>query len=412
MPEFLRLQTPSEALARLLEALPHDASPGVEDMPTQDALGRVLANDVRAPHALPPFPRSSVDGYAVRAADTFGASASLPAYVSLAGEVLMGTRTTLDVQRGQAALVHTGGMIPSGADAVVMVEDTQVARPGEIEILKPAAPGQNVLLLGEDVQPGETVLQRGVRLRAQEIGGLMALGLTRVGVIRRPRVAILSTGDEVVAPDADPLPGQVRDVNTYTLSALVTQAGGEPVLYGILPDQRHALETAARDAYASCDVVLITAGSSVSTRDLTSEIIATLGSPGVLAHGVALKPGKPTILAVCGGKPVIGLPGNPVSALVVAGLFVTPLLHRLLGVQAPRLTPRVAARLTTNIPSEAGREDYVPVRVSGEEGAFVAEPVFGKSNLIFTLVRADGLVRVPPEANGLPVGAQVEVLLF
>jgi molybdopterin molybdotransferase len=412
MPEFLRLQTPSEALARLLEALPHDASPGVEDMPTQDALGRVLANDVRAPHALPPFPRSSVDGYAVRAADTFGASASLPAYVSLAGEVLMGTRTTLDVQRGQAALVHTGGMIPSGADAVVMVEDTQVARPGEIEILKPAAPGQNVLLLGEDVQPGETVLQRGVRLRAQEIGGLMALGLTRVGVIRRPRVAILSTGDEVVAPDADPLPGQVRDVNTYTLSALVTQAGGEPVLYGILPDQRDALETAARDAYASCDVVLITAGSSVSTRDLTSEIIATLGSPGVLAHGVALKPGKPTILAVCGGKPVIGLPGNPVSALVVAGLFVTPLLHRLLGVQAPRLTPRVAARLTTNIPSEAGREDYVPVRVSGEEGAFVAEPVFGKSNLIFTLVRADGLVRVPPEANGLPAGAQVEVLLF
>ena len=412
MPEFLRLQTPSEALARLLEALPHDASPGVEDMPTQDALGRVLANDVRAPHALPPFPRSSVDGYAVRAADTFGASASLPAYVSLAGEVLMGTRTTLDVQRGQAALVHTGGMIPSGADAVVMVEDTQVALPGEIEILKPAAPGQNVLLLGEDVQPGETVLQRGVRLRAQEIGGLMALGLTRVGVIRRPRVAILSTGDEVVAPDADPLPGQVRDVNTYTLSALVTQAGGEPVLYGILPDQRDALETAARDAYASCDVVLITAGSSVSTRDLTSEIIATLGSPGVLAHGVALKPGKPTILAVCGGKPVIGLPGNPVSALVVAGLFVTPLLHRLLGVQAPRLTPRVAARLTTNIPSEAGREDYVPVRVSGEEGAFVAEPVFGKSNLIFTLVRADGLVRVPPEANGLPAGAQVEVLLF
>ncbi|MCJ7677620.1 MAG: molybdopterin-binding protein [Anaerolineales bacterium] len=412
MPEFLRLQTPSEALARLLEALPHDASPGVEDMPTQDALGRVLANDVRAPHALPPFPRSSVDGYAVRAADTFGASASLPAYVSLAGEVLMGTRTTLNVQRGQAALVHTGGMIPSGADAVVMVEDTQVARPGEIEILKPAAPGQNVLLLGEDVQPGETVLQRGVRLRAQEIGGLMALGLTRVGVIRRPRVAILSTGDEVVAPDADPLPGQVRDVNTYTLSALVTQAGGEPVLYGILPDQRDALETAARDAYASCDVVLITAGSSVSTRDLTSEIIATLGSPGVLAHGVALKPGKPTILAVCGGKPVIGLPGNPVSALVVAGLFVTPLLHRLLGVQAPRLTPRVAARLTTNIPSEAGREDYVPVRVSGEEGAFVAEPVFGKSNLIFTLVRADGLVRVPPEANGLPAGAQVEVLLF
>jgi len=412
MPEFLRLQTPPEALARLLEAIPPEASLGSQDIPTAEALGRVLATDVRAPHALPAFPRSSVDGYAVQAADTFGASASLPAYLSLAGEVLMGTRSTLALERGQAALVHTGGMIPSGADAVVMVEDTQVARPDEIEVLRPAAPGQNVLQLGEDVQPGEIVLQRGARLRAQELGGLMALGYTRVEVVRRPRVAILSTGDEVVMPEADPLPGQVRDVNTYTLSALVEQGGGEPVFYGILPDRREALEAAARRAHVECDVVLITAGSSVSARDITSEVIATLGAPGVLAHGVALRPGKPTILAVCSGKPVIGLPGNPVSALVVAGLFVTPLLRRLLGVQAPRLIPRVTARLGTNIPSEAGREDYVPVRVTGVEGDFTAEPVFGKSNLIFTLVRADGLVRVPSEANGLPAGLIVEVLLF
>ena len=412
MPEFLRLQTPPEALARLLEAIPPEASLGSQDIPTAEALGRVLAIDIRAPHALPPFPRSSVDGYAVQAADTFGASASLPAYLSLAGEVLMGTRSTLALERGQAALVHTGGMIPSGADAVVMVEDTQVARPDEIEVLKPAAPGQNVLQLGEDVQPGEIVLQRGARLRAQELGGLMALGYTRVEVVRRPRVAILSTGDEVVMPEADPLPGQVRDVNTYTLSALVEQGGGEPVFYGILPDRREALEAAARRAHVECDVVLITAGSSVSARDITSEVIATLGAPGVLAHGVALRPGKPTILAVCSGKPVIGLPGNPVSALVVAGLFVTPLLRRLLGVQAPRLIPRITARLGTNIPSEAGREDYVPVRVTSVEGDFTAEPVFGKSNLIFTLVRADGLVRVPSEANGLPAGLIVEVLLF
>ncbi len=270
----------------------------------------------------------------------------------------------------------------------------------------------NVLQVGEDVQPGETVLLRGSRLRAQEIGGLMALGFTRVRVVRPPLVGILSTGDEVVAPEADPLPGQVRDVNTYTLAAVVTQAGGEPVLYGILPDQREALELAARQAHAACDVVLITAGSSVSSRDITSEIIATLGPPGVLAHGVALKPGKPTILAVCSGKPVIGLPGNPVSALVVAGLFVAPLLRRMLGLRAPRLSPRVHARLTMNIPSEAGREDYVPVRVTGEEGSFDAEPVFGKSNLIFTLVRADGLVRVPTDANGLAAGEMVEVLLF
>jgi molybdopterin molybdotransferase len=411
MPEFLRLQPPADALARLLDALPGATTLETATIPTQEALGRVLAEDLRAPYPLPPFPRSSVDGYAVRAADTFGASASLPAYLRLAGEVLMGTVTTLQVGPGFAALIHTGGMIPSGADAVVMVEDSQISRPGEVEILRPAAPGANVLQIGEDVQTGEIVLVRGSRVRAQEIGGLMALGYTSVRVVRPPRVAILSTGDEVVPPDEEPLPGQVRDVNTYTLSAMVTQAGGQPVLFGVLPDARASLESAAREAHAKCDVVLITAGSSISSRDITSAVIAGLGSPGVLAHGVALKPGKPTILAVCAGKPVIGLPGNPVSAIVAAGLFVAPLLRRMLGCR-PTISPRVTARLTANIPSEAGREDYVPVRVSGEPGAYEAEPIFGKSNLIFTLVRADGLVRIPAAANGLAADTIAEVLLF
>jgi len=411
MPEFLRLQTPTDALARMLDALPREAAPGEVTIKTQEALGRILAEDLRAPHALPPFPRSSVDGYAVRAAGTYGASASLPAYLRLAGEVLMGAVAEVDVAQGSAALVHTGGMMPSGADAVVMVEDTQVSRPGEIEILRPVAPGENVLQLGEDVQAGEAVLLRGSRLRAQEIGGLMALGHTSVRVVRAPRVAILSTGDEVVPPDAEPLPGQVRDVNTYTLAAIVAQAGGEPVLFGILPDQRATLAAAAREAHATCDAVLITAGSSVSSRDITSEVISGLGPPGVLVHGVALRPGKPTILAVCAGKPVIGMPGNPVSALVAARLFVAPLLRRMLGCR-PTIPSQVTARLTANVPSEAGREDYVPVRISGEPGAYDAEPIFGKSNLIFILVRADGLVRIPPEANGLAAGTLVEVLLF
>jgi molybdopterin molybdotransferase len=411
MPEFLQLQTPADALTRLLDALPEHLALGTEALPTEAALDRILAEDVCAPHALPPFSRASVDGYAVRAADTFGASASLPAYLTLVGEVLMGTQASIDVSQGTAALVHTGGMIPHGADAVVMVEDTQASRPGEVEILRPVAPGENVLQFGEDVQAGETVMRRGSRLRAQEIGGLMALGHTTTRVACKPRVAILSTGDEVVAPDVDPLPGQVRDVNSYTLSAVVTRAGGEPVPFGILPDTRPALEAAARQAHASCDVVLVTAGSSVSSRDITSEVIAGLGAPGVLVHGVALRPGKPTILGVCAGKPVIGLPGNPVSALVVAGLFVAPLLRRMLGCRAD-VAPRVPARLTANIPSEAGREDYAPVRVSGQPGAYQAEPIFGKSNLIFTLVRADGLVRIPAEANGLAANTPVEVLLF
>lgn len=411
MPEFLRLQTPAQALTCLLDALPEHVSPEAEWIATAEALGRILAEDVLAPHPLPPFSRASVDGYALRAADTFGASASLPAYLRLVGEVPMGGQADLEVGPGCAALVHTGGMVPRGADAVVMLEDTQLARPEEVEVLRPVAPGENILSVGEDVQAGELVLPRGSRLRPQELGGLMALGQTTVQVARRPRLAILSTGDEIIPPQCDHRPGQVRDINTYTLSALVQQAGGQPVPFGILPDSRPALQAAAQEAHATCDVVLITAGSSVSSRDITSDVIAGLGAPGVLVHGVSIKPGKPTILAMCNGKPVIGLPGNPVSALVVAGLFVAPLIRRMVGGR-PEVTARIAARLVANIPSEAGREDYVPVRLSGQPGEQRAEPIFGKSNLIFTLVRADGLVRIPPEATGLPADAVVEVLLF
>lgn len=412
MPEFLHLLPPSEALDRLLAALPGDLPRPTEVVPTEAALGRVLAADMASPYPLPPFSRSAVDGFAVRAADTFGASPSLPAYLGIKGEVPMGASAGLTVDEGEAALVHTGGMIPEGADAVVMVEDTQASRPGEVEVLKPAGVGQHVLKLGEDVSAGEIVLKRGRRLRPQELGGLLALGFTRVEVVRRPSVAILSTGDEVVPPEADLRPGQIRDVNSYTLAALVEQVGGRAVRADIIPDRREVLEAAASAAFAANDMVMITAGSSVSTRDMTADVIATLGQPGVLVHGVALKPGKPTILAVCDGKPVIGLPGNPVSALVVAGLFVAPVLRLLLGVSPSEIAPSLTARLTTNLASEAGREDYQPVRLIDDGEGWLAEPVYGKSNLIFTLVRADGLVRIPPAAVGLPAGASVEVRLF
>ena len=411
MPEFLRLIPPAEALARWLEHLPRRTPPG-ESVPTAEALGRVTVRALHAPHALPPFSRATVDGYAVRAADTHGASAGLPAYLALIGEVPMGADAGLALEPGQAALVHTGGMIPQGADAVVMLEDTQLARPDEIEVLRAVAPGRNVLRAGEDVQPGDLILESGVRLRPQELGGLMALGLTTVEVARRPRVALLSSGDEVVAPEAAPGPGQVRDVNTTTLSALVVRAGGEPAPWGIFPDRPGPLLEAARAAHAACDLLVISAGSSASTRDLTADVIAALGEPGVLVHGVAIRPGKPTILGVADGVAAIGLPGNPVSALIVAGLFVAPVIRRLLGLREPALTPRLPARLTANLPSQAGREDYMPVRlIAGPEG-WSAQPVFGASNLIFTLVRADGLVRIPPAATGLSAGEPVDVLLF
>jgi molybdopterin molybdotransferase len=412
MPEFLHLLTPSDALDRFLNAVPESTRTAGEIIHTAEVLNRVLFEPVIAPHPLPPFSRSTHDGYAVRATDTYGASPGLPAYLNLIGEIHMGQAAELVVGSNQAALIHTGGMIPDGADAVVMIEDTETVREGEIEVLKPAAVGQNVLLQGEDVKIGDTVMEAGTLIRPQEIGGLMALGVVDIKVARRPRVGILSTGDEIVAPEEELHAGQVRDINSFTLSALVSQAGGEPVTRGIIPDRYDALLEAAKQAHAEDDIVVITAGSSVSARDITVDVLSALGEPGVLVHGISIKPGKPTILAVADGVPMIGLPGNPVSALVVAGLFVLPLIRKLMGMKRSDLVSKVVAQMSVNVASEAGREDYLPVRLLATEDGLMAEPIFGRSNLIFTLIRADGLVRVPPEATGLALGTEVEVRLF
>lgn len=410
MPEFLELANPNEALRTFLEAI--HGSPRAERVRTEDTLDRVLLRDVVAPSPLPPFPRTTVDGYAVRASDTFGASPGMPGYLKVVGEILMGTVPELEIGEGQAVVIHTGGMLPSGADAVVMIEDTQAVDDTEIEVLKPVADGQNVLHEGEDVQPGDVVIQAGTRIRAQEIGGLLALGFGEVEVAEVPRVAILSTGDEVVPPSEEPAPGQVRDINSYTLSALVERAGGRPVRYGIIPDNAEALETIAKQAHSEHHMLLITAGSSVSERDITADVIAELGEPGILVHGIALRPGKPTILSLCDGVPVVGLPGNPVSALVVAGLFVLPAIRKLQGYRGPEWSPTISASLQTNVSSVAGREDWLPCRLIVTSDGLEAEPVFGRSNLIFTLVRADGLVRIPAASTGLDAGEEVEVRLF
>ena len=410
MPEFLKLTNPEQALKEFLDSVP--GSPTAERIRTEQALGRVLLNDVVAPSPLPPFARTTVDGFAVQASDTFGASPGLPSYLDVAGEVLMGKVPELKVKKGKTVLIHTGGMLPSGADAVVMVEDTQSISDSELEVLKPVAAGQNVLQMGEDVQPGDVVINRGTRIRTQEIGGLMALGFTEVEVAESPRVAILSTGDEVVPPAEQPEPGQVRDINSFTLSALVERAGGKPVRYGIIPDNAQDLETIARQAHAEHHMVLITAGSSVSERDITADVIAELGKPGILVHGIALRPGKPTILSLCDDVPVVGLPGNPVSAVVVAGLFVTPAIRKLQGLRGPEWIPAISASLQTNVSSMAGREDWLPCRLVVTSDGLEAEPIFGRSNLIFTLVRADGLVRIPAASTGIDSGERVEVRLF
>jgi len=410
MPEMMQVLTPADALPVLLDHL--SVRVRTEAISTADALDRVLAESQVAPSSLPAFPRSTMDGYAVYAADTFGATESLPAYLSLVGESPMGRAPQVTVGPAQAAVVYTGGMIPPGADAVVMIERTQKLDAGNIEVLRPVAPGENIINVGEDVKAGETLFAPGHILRPQDLGGLMALGLTRVTVASRPRVAIVSTGDEVVSPEAEPAPGQVRDVNTCTVAGLVARSGGLPLPQGIVGDDFDELLSAARTGLNAADALVISAGSSVSARDLTADVVNRLGQPGVLVHGVSVKPGKPTILGVCDGKPVFGLPGNPVSAMVVAELFVVPVVWRLQGVVSPPERRRVTARLAHNIASVPGREDYVSVKLAEREGQLWAAPVFGKSNLIYTLVKADGLLRVPLDLNGLHEGELVEVQLF
>ncbi len=410
MPEFLTLLPPSEALKQLLDHL--QSIPQSEEVGSPQALHRVTATAVLAPHALPSFDRSTVDGYAVRAADTYGASESLPAYLSLQGEIPMGSVPQFSLGPAKCALIHTGGMMPAGADAVVMLENTQSVSPGEIELLRSVAVAENVLRIGEDVDVNDEIIPLGKRLRPADIGGLMALGITKVLVAKRPVVGILSTGDEIVPPEAELKPGQVRDINSYTLSALVQESGGVALCYGIIPDELGLLRAQAQRALEECDLVVITAGSSASARDLTSQVINQLAPPGVLVHGVNVRPGKPTILAVCDGKAAIGLPGNPVSALVIAGLFIVPVIEALLGLVRRRPKPVIHGRLATNLASQAGREDWVPVRLSVEQEGYLVDPVFGKSNLIFNLVQADGLLRIPPDATGLSAGKEVEIQLF
>jgi molybdopterin molybdotransferase len=408
--ELFHVLTPGDALARL-DGYLHGPR-ATERIATASALGRILAEDLHAPGPLPTFPRSTMDGFAVRAADTFGSSEGLPAYLTVIGEVLMGHPAERSPRLGEAVTIATGGMLPDGADAVVMVENTQDVDGSMIEVLRAVAPGENVIKVGEDVGAGDPLLEAGQPLRPQDIGGLLALGIVEVTVATRLRVGIISGGDEIVPPDVEPGPGQIRDVNTYTLATLVERLGHQPVMLGVVPDVYERLEQAARDGLAEVDVLILSAGSSVSTRDMTAQVIASLGTPGVLVHGVSLKPGKPTILAMIGDKPVFGLPGNPVSCMVTFDLFVAPTLHRLSGCRELPFRPAIPARLTRNVASAPGREDYFQVQIQQRPDGAWAEPVFGKSNLIYTLVRADGMVRIDLDGGGLTEGSWVQVLLF
>ena len=407
--EFFTTRTVAEALAGFRPARRTPAEP----VPVAGALHRVPARPVTAPHALPGFARSTVDGYAVRAADTYGVSEGLPGYLQVTGAVLMGpviaSGPAVTVGPGTAVSMPTGGVLPPGADAVVMVEYTQQVMPATIELVRPVAPGEGIVRADEDAAPGDELVPAGRPLRAQDLAMLAAAGVTAVPVHARPRVTVFSTGDEVVPPEAATLrPGQVRDASAVALAAMVTQAGGEPVPGGIVPDDADALETALRAALPASDLIVISAGSSVGVRDETAGVVRRLGPPGIWCHGIAIRPGKPTLLAECAGVPVIGLPGNPRSALVVFRLLGVPLVHLVGGCTTPPPEPVIRARLARDLPSAAGRLDVVQVRVTGG----VATPVFGLSALLSVLTAADGYVIIPEEATGLDAGTDVEVTLY
>ncbi len=409
---FLKLVHLEEAVEKLIGAL-SDREPFIEELNTVDALGRVAARDIAAPEDLPGFERSSMDGFAVRASDTFGAGEGQPVYLELTGEVPMGAPSPLKVEPGKTLRISTGGVLPDGADAVVMVENTELSGT-TVEVVKGVAPGENIVRPDDDIAKGAILLEKGKTLGPAQIGALAGLGITRLSVFVLPVVGIISTGDELVPPDDRPGPGRVRDVNSAALAAAVAQAGCVSRTYGIIEDDCGRLLEVSRRALSGCGALIISGGSSVGVRDVTVDVIRELGKPGLLAHGIYLKPGKPTLIAVCEGKPVLGFPGNPASALAVFREVFVPVLRTLRGEAPDTAKPArlVEAVLGRSVASDSGRLDLVPVTLSKQEGGLVAVPVAGKSNLIGTLARAQGQVRIPEGSEGLERGERVIVELL
>jgi molybdopterin molybdotransferase len=403
--ESFATRTVAEALAGFR---PGRRTPA-ETVPVTDALHRIPAAPVTAAHPLPGFARSTVDGYAVRAADTYGVSDGLPGYLDVAGAVRRGAAPDVAVGAGTAVAMPAGGMLPPGADAVVMVEHTAEAMSGTIEVVRPVAMGDGVVQADEDAAPGAAIVPAGRPLRAQDLGMLAAAGVTSVTVHARAAVTIFSTGDEVVPLDTAALmPGQVRDATAVALAALITEAGGDAIPGGIVADDPALLEAALRPALDRSDLIVVSTGSSVGARDEAAAAVSRLGEPGIWCDGLAIKPGKRTLLAECAGVPVIGLPGNPRSALAVFRLIGMPLVRLVGGCTRPPAEATVRARLDRDLASATGRLDIVQVRVSNG----CVSPVFGMSALLSVLTAADGYVTVPEEATGLGTGTEVDVTLY
>ncbi len=404
---MLSVKTPEEVMTLLKESFPSGIT-GETVIPLSEAPGRVLCEAVTADEYIPGFDRSSVDGYAVRAADTFGCSDAIPALLAESGEILMGESAGLILSPGECAAIPTGGAVPAGADAVVMIEYTEDYGDGTIGILKSVSPGENMVFRGDDLRPGTVLLPKGRMLSVPDIGALAAMGMDRVRVFRKPLVGIISTGDELVPVSETPAGGQIRDVNSSMLAALAADAGADVRSFGILKDDENLLGKTLDAALSECDLVLLSGGSSVGIKDAALRVIESRGE--VLLHGIAMKPGKPTIIGRIGGKPVFGLPGHPVAAFFVSDLFVRPLIGRLMG-RSVRIRT-VPARITEAVSANHGRAQYMGVFLSGSEDSLSAVPVRSKSGLITAQAGSDGYFCIPRDCEGVPAGAEIRVKLY
>ncbi len=402
---MLYVKTPQEVLALIQNEFSPVAEP--EIVALSAAMGRVLAEDIAASEYVPDFDRSTVDGFAVRAGDTFGCTDAIPAILPLQSTVLMGEGADYPLNPGECVAVPTGGAVPQGADSVVMLEYTEAYGDGTIGISKPAAPGMNLIFRGDDVYPGKVILEKGRVLSSADIGALAAIGRVQIPVVKKLTVGVISTGDELVPPEARPGPGQVRDVNSPMLEAMLTAFGCAVINYGIVIDDEALLSETVKRALWECDAVLLSGGSSVGVKDAACRIIESLGQ--LLLHGIAIKPGKPTILGRAGAKPLVGLPGHPVAAYFITRLFVLPLLGRLTGRDMTAYT--VTARITESISANHGRAQYHCCRLTRKDGAVYAQPIRGKSGLITMLAGADGYFCISRDCEGLPQGAEVQVTI-
>ncbi len=404
---MLQVKTPDE----VLELIREEFSPlsGLsETVGLDEAIGRVLSEDILASEYVPDFNRSTVDGYAVKAGDTFGCSDSIPAVLRLRGEVLMGQGAAFALSDGECCAVPTGGAIPEGADCAVMIEYTEDFGDGTVGISKPGAPGMNMIFRGDDVYPGKVVLQKGRILSAQDIGALAAIGKAAVPVVRKLKVGVISTGDELVPPDQIPGPGQMRDVNAPMLCAMLKAFGADAVNYGIMKDSETMISEAVHLAADACDAVLISGGSSVGVKDASCRIIESMGK--LLLHGIAMKPGKPAILGKTkDGIPIFGLPGHPVAAYFVTKLFFLPILETLEGRTVSRCTVR--AVLAEDVGANHGRAQYSCVHLERQGDTLIAHPVRSKSGLITSLAGADGYFCIERDCEGLSRGSVIDITI-